>query len=167
MESLFANARRPRRYDDGHDDTITSVAFSAKGYLASRSSDGTMKTWDATTGRERFTTHHPGYAVNPIAFSADGRYLVASSRADFATIWDATTGREKQTVYNSNMTSIAISMYGLYLAFRSHNGTIFIWDIVSNKKKQTLEGHMAYINSVAFSTRNYLASGSSDNTVKL
>jgi WD40 repeat protein len=152
----------------GHEELVTSVAFSTKGFLASASWDGTIKIWDATTGRERYTFKHIDTTAHSVTFSADGRYVAAGLGNIMTTIWDAVTGKELQTTrYYEYITSIALSTDGRYLAVGSTDQTIRIWDVFSNKEQQMLQGHWASISSVAFSTSNYLASGSYDKTIRI
>ena len=79
----------------GHRDWVESVTWSPDGKkLASASRDGTVRIWDATTGKEVLTlTAHNGAAVS-VAWSPDGRHL-ASGGADDKTvkIWDSGTGK--------------------------------------------------------------------------
>ncbi|EHK45465.1 hypothetical protein TRIATDRAFT_292965 [Trichoderma atroviride IMI 206040] len=158
----------------GHDNVVGSVAFSAKGYLASASRNGKIKFWNATTGRERYTINN-GHHTHCIAFSVDGRYLAAGFGTLSTNIWDVTTGKKQQTFRSESQTtrnyhgwvvSLAFSIDGRYLALGAAGGSIRIWDIVLSKE-QILEGHTARIHSIAFSTRHHLASGSDDATVKI
>lgn len=65
------------------------------------------------------------------------------------------------------ITSAAFSIDGRYLALGRLDRTIELWDVISKEKQQVLEGHTDRINSVGFSTRNYLASESKDKTIKI
>ena len=74
---------------------VHAVAFSPDGrWLASGSSDNTVKLWDVATGRElRTLISHTG-GVNAVAFSLDGRWLASGSSDNTVKLWDVATGRE-------------------------------------------------------------------------
>ncbi len=82
-----------------HGKGVTQVAFSRDGrFLASSSSDNTIKIWDVGSRRElrTFTGHTTN--IDSIDFSPDGR-LVASASDDGATfLWDANTGEHLLTL---------------------------------------------------------------------
>ncbi|UKZ53250.1 hypothetical protein TrVGV298_007042 [Trichoderma virens] len=180
----------------GHGGTVESVAFSADGlYLASGSSDDTIKIWDTITGKERQTLKGYSGTVWSVAFSADGRYLASGLDDKTIKIWDMTTGKKRQTLsgHYSRVWSVAFSADSRYLALGSddktikiwdatigkerqtlkgHSGsddkTIKIWDATTGKERQTLSGHRGGVWSVAFSADGlYLASGSDDKTIKI
>jgi WD40 repeat protein len=47
--------------------------------LASGSADGTVKLWDAATGKEQLTLKGHAKGVNSVAFSPDGKILASAS----------------------------------------------------------------------------------------
>ena len=96
---------------EGHDRSITSVAFSPDGkMLASSDSDGIIRIWEIENGSHRVIST-PHKIVENLMFSPDGNTLV-SSRHEDVRLWDTTTGKFRfaleetdgvnQILYNSN-----------------------------------------------------------------
>jgi len=62
---------------NGHDDWVTSVAFSSDGrHIVSGSDDMTVRVWDAQT--DPIVMDHDS-CVTSVAFSPDGRHIVSGS----------------------------------------------------------------------------------------
>ncbi|HUU12718.1 MAG TPA: protein kinase [Terriglobia bacterium] len=106
--------------------------------------------------------------VDSVAFSPDGRLLVAGSPKTIM-VWDVTSASLEQTLSGHlDMVSVALSPNGHFLASADWNKSIGLWDVASGALKQTLSGHRAPVYSVAFSPDGrLLASGSADKTIKL
>ena len=77
----------------GHRGTITTVRFIADGdYIVSGSGDGTIKIWDATSGRCYRTIIAPGEEVTCCAASSDGKRLVTGGPHGSVKLWSLDTG---------------------------------------------------------------------------
>src|SRR5262249_28281455 len=95
-----------------HNSTIFSVVFSPDGKrLATGSSDGTVKLWDASTGQELLTLKGHSNAVGSVAFSPDGKRLATGSWDSTVKLWNAATGQEMLTLngHSSGVYSVAFS----------------------------------------------------------
>jgi WD40 repeat protein/tRNA A-37 threonylcarbamoyl transferase component Bud32 len=145
----------------GHNDEVTSVAFSRYGKrLISGSRDGTVRVWNAET-RElvRILNKHEG-SVLCVAISPDGQHVVSgggdhSSSRKFAElkVWDVETGEEvhKLVGHSQHLLSVAFSPDSNRIVSGSYDRTVKVWNAKTGETIFTLEGHSGGVSSVAFS----------------
>ena len=82
-----------------HGKGVTQVAFSRDGrFLASSSSDNTIKIWDVAARRELRTLTGHTTNIDSIDFSPDGRLLASASDDGATFLWDANTGEHLLTL---------------------------------------------------------------------
>lgn len=160
----------------GHERDVFSVAFDPSGQrLASASADQTIRVWNVATGSEVF--QRPGQkgdytgVAYAVAFSFDGRFLLAGSEDGFATVWDATNGRELHRLAEPQENAAACSAFshdGRLLATGSWAGVLSIWDARTGQRRQKLPVHRGRITAVAFSPDDrWLATAGVDRVVKV
>jgi WD40 repeat protein len=152
----------------GHEGAIHDVDWSPDGrWIATSSFDQTVRIWDATTGKPRFTLAHDGVVTNA-DWSSDSTRLVTGSGK--ATVWEITGagGRELFTVsaqdMNAGIQSVAFSPDGdRVMAGDTGITAVKVWDVGRNGDAEWLNvaGDPGWITSVAFtgSGREVLASG--------
>lgn len=84
---------------EGHKGCVTAVDWSPEGsFVATGSSDSTVRVWDAATGEVVHVLHvlHRYGAINSVAWSPDGKMLAASRGR--VRVWEAATGEIKHTL---------------------------------------------------------------------
>ncbi|KAJ7181118.1 hypothetical protein C8R46DRAFT_598076 [Mycena filopes] len=158
----------------GHQDAITSVAFSPDGTrIVSGSWDKTVRVWDTETQTQigALLGGHTG-TVTSVAFSPDGTRIVSGSKDKTVRVWDTQTQAQIGVPlqgHTDTVFSVAFSPDGTRIVSGSSDDTVRVWDTEAQTQiRAPLEGHTDTVTSVAFSpdgTR--IVSGSDDNTVRV
>ncbi|MCC3456812.1 NACHT domain-containing protein [Microcoleus sp. PH2017_08_TRC_O_A] len=151
--------------------SVRSVIFSPDGkLLAIGDTDGVVRLWEASTGREIFTCQGHTNVVESVAFSPDGQILASGSYENKIKLWDVKTGECFKVLqgHTESVMSVTFHPDGNILASGSFDRTIRLWDIHTGECCQILQDHTKVVFSVAFHpTGEMLASGSGDKTVRL
>jgi WD40 repeat protein len=151
----------------GHDDYVSSVAFSSDGEtIATASGDGTVKLWNQA-GQLLNTLPVDQSLVTSVKFSPDGQQIATGGSDATIKLWSR-SGELLQTIkeHSEQVNDISFSPDGDTIASVSAN-TIKLWSR-SGELLHTLNGHQDLVLSVSFSPDGtMLASGSADQTVKL
>lgn len=99
-------------------------------------------------------------AVNNVAFTPDGKYLVSGGGGSII-IWEVATGQELRKIKTEKpVTLVRLSKDGNYFAAayetESDNATIDIWDQKSYTKIHSLKSGLEAIEDMAFTSGNQL-----------
>lgn len=159
MDELFSSIEKNTRF--------YSVDFSPDGqFIASGSSDETVKLWDIKNQKLLHTFEGHTNIVYSVAFSSDGRFLVSGSKDGSIKLWDIKNKKLVLTFENDSVSvlSVAFSPDGLFIASGSYS-TVKLWDIVNQRLIHTFESdsNTSRFLSVTFSPDGrFIASGSGD-----
>ncbi|MEG3920877.1 NACHT domain-containing protein [Microcoleus sp. T3_A4] len=151
--------------------SVRSVIFSPDGkLLATGDSDGVVRLWEASSGREILTCKGHTNVVESVAFSPDGEILASASYDKIIKLWDVQTGECLKVLqgHTESVMFVTFNPDGNILASGSFDRTVRLWDIRTGECCKILQDHTKVVFSIAFHPAGeMLASGSGDKTVRL
>lgn len=108
---------------------MRQITFSADGrFMAQGNKDGEVSVWDVSTGNETFYHAFPNDWVDPVSFTADGRYLALGVDRTIY-VWDVLNNREiSHMVHNAPGLFASFSPNDKYLISGGFDLTAHIWD---------------------------------------
>jgi WD40 repeat protein len=132
---------------------VTESVFSPDGRtIATRSRDGTIRTWDAHTARQ--LARLSGGFVNAFAFDERGRLLTVAKNVQ---TWDARTGKLIKTL-DAGISGGLVAIdprAGLIAAGGSVGGgptDVGVWSLKTGRQLAILRGHTDVLRSVSFNS---------------
>lgn len=162
----------------GHSGGITAVVFSADGKLVvSASYDGTIRFWNARSGRLLRMVRAPedpyptpgGFpaslkgrlygGIHSLALSPDGQILASGGWDGTVRVWDTGTGKELRTMraHGREVTGLTFAPSGTVLASASWHHTIRLWDPATGKEIQPRQASVSPMATIAVSPDGQVA----------
>ncbi len=138
--------RQPVRVFTGHEQAIKRVSFTRdRDRIVSASDDGTVRTWDRTSGGEvkQFSAPMDGSTVNATTFSPDGKYFLSGRGDGHLDLYEVATGKmiQRWRGHEAAVSALAWSPDGKQVLSGSDDGRARLWDPFSKKMLADLKGH--------------------------
>ncbi|KAJ4375319.1 WD domain protein [Neocucurbitaria cava] len=138
----------------GHKKPISALRFSPDGqYIASGSSDCTIKLWDAHTGTLEHTLEGHLAGISTLSWSFDSRILASGSDDKSIRLWDVKRGLPHPTPFighHNYVYSIAFSPKGNMLVSGSYDEAVYLWDVRAARVMRSLPAHSDPVSGVDF-----------------
>ena len=147
-----------------------SVAFSPDGsLLAVAGFDSTVVIVNATNGRLVRTLQAPSTGSRTVMFSPDGSRLAVAGLYDTVRIWNVTDGSIAFDMVTDNrrVNALAFNQDGSLLAVGGESPFVSVWNLANGRNVLTFPERPGKTFSLAFCGNNLLASGESDNAIRL
>jgi WD40 repeat protein len=159
----------------GHQGGVNYAQFSPNGErVATASSDGTARVWDAVSGKEIITLLGHEGALNSVKFSPDGTLILTAGDDGTARLWDAATGKPLMLLqgHDGPVNYAAFSNDGKRVVTAGTDLTARVWTLAPGKDvieaDLVVRGHEGRVTSAQFSPDDqFIVTASDDNTVRI
>jgi WD40 repeat protein len=132
----------------------SALAFDGTGDgIACPGSDGTVRIWDWSKGRQRVQMQGHLAKVHTLAFSPGGRRLAGGGQDATVKVWDATTGELLTSLkgHTHPVFAAAFAPDGRRLVSAGADRTVRVWDLNATQECQLVRDKTIAITGVAFS----------------
>ncbi len=163
--------RQPAYVLEGHDGPAQALTFSAPGpFLASGSTDRTVKLWSASSqGLVRTYRGHRD-TVSAVGFTPDGKILATGAHDGGIRLWSTSSNRlyRAWTGHAGKIAGLSFSPAGDLLASVGDDGAVRLWDFKRGRIARVMTGHIGVVRAVAYAPDGRgVASAGEDGTLRI
>ncbi|MFV2067178.1 MAG: WD40 repeat domain-containing protein [Pirellulales bacterium] len=157
----------------GHSECAWGVRWNADGsQVVSAANDGTLRIWEATTGKEVLTFEGHRSPIYTVDWNPTGTQVASGDRRGVVIVWDAGTGRtlHRLTGHTSQINCVRWSPDGSQVASTSNDKSVILWDAKSGEQAGRLATNTGGVLSVDWNMHDAyprLATAGDNGTVKI
>jgi WD40 repeat protein len=154
----------------GHSGTVTALAITPRGLLASASMDHKIKLWDLIHFRELSSLTGHQQAVRSLAFTPDARRLASGASDRTIRLWDMPSPLNSRVLGGTigSVFALAFTPDALSLASSAGDGTVKIWDVASgNERAVARPAGSPYPPCLAFSPDGHALAWADANSIRI
>ena len=128
---LDVEAGRELKVLKGAQSTVTALTFVHDGiHLFSGEANGTIRKWDALSGKEEWSSKSAFSAITALAFSPYGRFLAIGDEIGKIWLFDNQKKEIERSIFTQHTGGITALVFSdNTLVSGSEDGTILLWDI--------------------------------------
>jgi WD40 repeat protein/serine/threonine protein kinase len=144
---------------------VSAVAFSPDGrQLVSADNGGTVKVWDAATGKEIHNAAWHDRSVHALAVQPDGQQVASGCESGKVVLWVPASGRHVtlSAGFWCYALRLCFSPDGATLVAGFADGTLKFFDVKSARETGQLKGHEKGVTALEFSRDGRLLASASD-----
>ena len=150
---------------------ILSLAFDPNGKtIASANHDGTVRLFDAPTGKQVLVLKRHVQSVLDVAFSPNGKILASASDDQTVSLWDMATGAilNPRPGHDGRARTVLISPDGKRAVTAGRDRVVRLWDLSTGHELHVLREFKSAIESMSLSAEgDLLAVGLEDGDIQL
>lgn len=138
--------------------------------IATMLDDGSVKFWDAFTGKQRPADVREDGQFNDILWGATGFRILTASQDNHATVWSTRDGVRwgEELPHDAPVLTAAFRLEGMLLATSCTDGKVRIWRMDGGKPMPTVRSHSARARTAFYSIDgNHLVTTAEDHTALL
>ena len=145
---------------EGHQAYIQGLSATPDGrWLATASSDETVRVWDITAAAESRMLKHPDQ-VRCVYMTPDGQYVISGAQDHTVRVWDTrrTEGKARIVVHADGVSDVAVSPDGR-VAASAGGDAIHLWDIRTARRLRSISAPGVRFSKLAFTGNDRILAG--------
>jgi RNA polymerase sigma factor (sigma-70 family) len=151
-KALWENREKLEQKDWKH---VDSACFSTDGtWIATTGSYGTLRLWDAATGKELWNSKRDKQTLQPLGFADGGDTLVLRGVNDNTIfLLDRAAGKQQRSfpTVRKDAQQCGLAPDGSAVLVGMYGPAVRVWDVATAKERPALDGHKQWARRFAFS----------------